>query len=82
MTRCFRGHPELEVEIDETGSPRRLCWRGRSEPVEVANRWRISEAWWGDPIERDYFKVVGPRWLALIYLDRRTGAWYLERLYD
>lgn len=82
MTRFFRGHSEVEVEVDVAGRPRRLRWRGRTEPIEVANRWRVSEAWWRDPIERDYYKVVGPRWLALIYLDRRTGTWYLERLYD
>jgi hypothetical protein len=25
---------------------------------------------------------VGPRWLALVYLDRVDGTWHLERLYD
>ena len=34
------------------------------------------------PIARDYFKVVGRRWLALVYLDRVDGTWHLERLYD
>jgi hypothetical protein len=34
------------------------------------------------PIARDYFKVVGARWLALVYLDRVDGSWHLERLYD
>ncbi len=82
MTRLFRGHPEVAVEVDEGGCPRRLHWRGRIEPIEVANQWRVSERWWREPIERDYYKVVGPRWLALVYFDRRTGSWYLERLYD
>lgn len=82
MTRLFRAHPEIEVEVDAAGRPCRLRWRGQAERIEVANRWRVSEAWWRDPIERDYYKVVGRRWLALIYLDRRTGAWHLERLYD
>jgi hypothetical protein len=50
--------------------------------VEVCNRWRVDESWWREPIARDYFKVVGPRWLALIYLDRTNGTWHLERLYD
>jgi hypothetical protein len=48
----------------------------------VCNRWRVEEAWWGRPIARDYFKVVGPRWLALVYLDRVDGSWRLERIYD
>jgi hypothetical protein len=38
--------------------------------------------WWRRPIARDYVKVVGPRWLALVYLDRVGGTWHLERLYD
>ena len=36
-----------------------IRWNGRREPVEVCNRWRVEEAWWRDPIARDYFKVVG-----------------------
>ena len=35
-----------------------------------------------EPIARDYFKVVGPSWLALVYLDRIAGTWHLERIYD
>ena len=50
--------------------------------VEVCNRWRVDEAWWRQPIARDYFKVVGPHWLALVYLDRLDGSWHLERIYD
>jgi hypothetical protein len=42
----------------------------------------VAETWWREPIERDYCKVVGRRWLALVYLDRLAGTWHLERLYD
>ena len=59
-----------------------IRWNGRREPVEVCNRWRVEESWWREPIARDYFKVVGERWLALIYFDRVAGTWHLERLYD
>ena len=47
-----------------------------AERVEVCNRWRVDEDWWRAPIERDYFKVVGERWLALVYLDRVDGTWH------
>ena len=50
--------------------------------MEVCNRWRVEESWWREPIARDYFKVVGRRWLALVYRDRIAGTWHLERLYD
>jgi hypothetical protein len=59
-----------------------ISWAGRREVVEVCNRWRVEEAWWRDPIARDYFKVAGEHWLALIYFDRVAGTWHLERLYD
>jgi hypothetical protein len=82
MTRLLRAHPPIEVELDADGSLVAIRWEGRREAVEVCNRWRVEEAWWRGPIARDYFKVVGGRWLALIYLDRVDGSWHLERLYD
>ena len=82
MTRLLREHPEIEVELDEVGRLVAFRWNGRREAIEVCNRWRVAERWWRDPIERDYVKVVGTRWLALLYLDRRTGRWHLERVYD
>jgi hypothetical protein len=82
VTRLLREHPEIRPEIDGSGRLIAIHWNGRREAVEVCNRWRIDEAWWRDPISRDYFKVVGSRWLALVYLDRTTGTWHLERIYD
>ena len=82
MTRLVREHPEIGVEMDTDGRIVAIRWNGQREPVEVCNRWRVEESWWGRPILRDYFKVVGRRWLALVYLDRVDGAWRLERLYD
>jgi hypothetical protein len=82
MTRLLHAHPEIDVEVDAFGALIAIRWAGRREPVEVCNRWRIEEAWWRDPIARDYFKVVGARWLALVYFDRVASTWHLERLYD
>jgi hypothetical protein len=82
MTRLLREHPQIDAELDRTGGLIAIRWNGRREAVEVCNRWRIEEAWWRQPIARDYFKVVGQHWLALVYLDRTDGTWHLERLYD
>ncbi|MBP1704515.1 MAG: hypothetical protein H6Q36_254 [Chloroflexi bacterium] len=82
MTRLLREHPPIEVELDTDGRLVAFRWNGLREPVEVCNRWRVEEAWWGQPIARDYFKLVGSRWLALVYHDRVDGTWRLERLYD
>ena len=82
MTRLLHAHPAIEPELDAGGTLVAIRWAGRREPVEVCNRWRVVENWWREPIARDYFKVVGTRWLALIYYDRVSRSWHLERLYD
>jgi hypothetical protein len=82
MTRLLREHPLIAVETDAGGRIVAIHWNGRREPVEVCNRWRVSERWWSEPIEREYVKLVGHRWLALVYLDRVSGTWHLERIYD
>jgi hypothetical protein len=82
MTRLLRGQPAIEVELDGEGRLTAIDWNGRRERVEVCNRWRVEETWWRDPIARDYFKVVGERWLALVFRDRLDGTWHLERVYD
>jgi len=82
MTRLLRAHPRIDAELDEAGRLVAFRWADRREVVEVCNRWRVDEAWWRDPIARDYFKVVGRNWLALVYFDRLAGTWHLERLYD
>jgi hypothetical protein len=82
VSRLLREHPPIDVEIDDVGRVIAFRWNGRREPVEVCNRWRVSERWWREPIERDYHKLVGTRWLALVYLDRVSGTWHLERIYD
>ena len=82
MTRLLREHPAIDAEFDSSGSLVAFRWNGRREPVEVCTRWRVEAAWWRRPVARDYFKVAGPHWLALVYLDRVDGSWHLERLYD
>jgi len=82
VTRLLREHPEIGVELDGDGRLIAIAWNGRSETVEVCNAWRVAESWWREPIERDYCKVVGRHWLALVYHDRLADTWHLERLYD
>ena len=82
MTRLLNQHPQIDVQLDELGRPEAFGWDGRIEPVEVCNQWRIEEAWWRRPLVRDYYKLVGPRLLALVYRDGVDGTWHLERLFD
>ena len=74
MTRLLREHPRRSTPSwTRPAGSSRSRWNGRREPVEVCNRWRVEESWWREPIARDYFKVVGQHWLALVYLDRTDG---------
>jgi hypothetical protein len=82
VTRLLGQHPQIQVELDSLGRPIELRWPGMREPVEVCNHWRVEEAWWRRPLQRDYYKVVGKRVLALVYRDGVDGSWHLERLYD
>jgi hypothetical protein len=82
MTRLLHEHPAIDVDLGSDGEPVAFRWNGRRERIEVCNRWRVEESWWSRPIARDYFKVAGRNWLALLYLDRADGTWHLERLYD
>ena len=54
VTRLLREHPPIDVELDADGRLVAIRWNGRREPVEVCNRWRVEEAWWREPIARDY----------------------------
>lgn len=82
MTRLLGHHPLIDVDLDDQGQPWRLRWEGGSEQVEVCNQWRIDEAWWRRPVQRDYYKLAGRRVLALVYRDRVDGTWHLERVFD
>jgi len=82
MTRLLGQHPAIEVDLDGLGRPIALRWEGGRESVEVCNHWRIEQEWWRRPLVRDYYKVAGPRLLALVYRDGVDGTWHLERLFD
>lgn len=83
MSPRYHRLPSLEVEPDGLGRPALLRWRGARVPVEVCGQWRVDEPW-GRPVQRDYFQLrtLEPHLLLLVFLDRLTGTWHLERLYD
>ena len=81
VTRLLGQHPTIDVELDLLGRRRSALARhpraGRGlQPL--ANRGSLV----APPLLRDYYKVVGTRLLALVYLDGVDGTWHLERLYD
>jgi len=82
VTRVMRPAAALRVREDRTGLPESIELFGRVSAVQVLERWRISERWWPDPIDREYVRISGPGWLALIFRDLLRGGWFLERIYD
>ena len=83
MSPRYHRLPSLEVEPDALGRPALLYWRGTDLRVEVCGQWRVDEPW-GRPVQRDYYQLraLEPHLLLLVFLDRLTGSWPLERLYD
>ncbi len=82
MTRVMRPAAALRVRESAAGLPESIEMFGRVSEVQVVERWRISERWWPQPIDREYVRVTGPGWLALIFHDLLAGGWFLERVYD
>ena len=95
-TLAFAAMLSIAVAGSAVWSQRRRVTAPGGAPLDAATAHAVAEAppetkappapdspsWWRDPIARDYFKVVGTRWLALVYLDRIDGSWHIERLYD
>ena len=83
MTRLLGQQPRIEVDLDAARATRPACAgpagasRSRSATSGASRRPGGDE-----PIRRDYFKVVGPRLLALVYRDGVDGTWHLERVFD
>lgn len=74
--------------------PVRLAWcEGEPEALrigamrlavaEVVRRWRVDAEWWSGGPARDYLtlRTVDGQ-LVDLYGDRRSGAWFLQRLAD
>ena len=53
--------------------------------VEIVRRWRVDGEWWDGAREhaRDYLTVrTADGMLCDLVLDRGSGCWSLQRLYD
>ncbi len=67
---------EGEIESLRVGTARLMV-------VEIVRRWRVEAEWWKGGPARDYLTLRTADGLLLdVYGDRRSGAWYLQRLMD
>lgn len=56
------------------------------EPPDLASRagpFRLSESWWEQPVDRDYYQLVDRAGgLLLVFRDLCDGHWYLQGVFD
>lgn len=85
--RRFDPAPPILVDLDDTGRPGALVWRGRVEQVvAVEATWDETEGWWRGPdgaTARRCYRVRAATGLrCLLYHDRADDAWALGALLD
>ena len=87
------GAAHLAVRAKEAGTP---AWapalrlvdppRPIAMPPPTAARagpFRLSESWWEQAVERDYYQLVDNAGaLLLVFRDLRDGCWYLQGVFD
>ena len=55
----------------------------RNTIVERMRTWRVEADWWKDGVARDYLTLRTADGLVCdVYGDRRSGAWWLQRVLD
>jgi hypothetical protein len=55
----------------------------RHTVVEQLRRWRVEADWWKESVSRDYVTLRTADGLVCdVYGDRRSGAWWLQRVMD
>ena len=71
----------IAVETDAQDEPAWVTWRGQRRAVAaIADRWRIDDEWWRNPISRLYFTLtLADDQTLIVFHDLRTGRWYAQR---
>jgi nucleotidyltransferase/DNA polymerase involved in DNA repair len=83
----------IEVKPGVDAAPSLLIWRDDVSTLRqdtgdlhtyrvrhIYEHWRERRSWWAHPQERDYYRLEDTTGtLRVVYLDRRTNQWWLER---
>jgi hypothetical protein len=74
---------EIAVLADDEGIPLTFTLnRQQYKVLKIYDQWRIYDAWWGDEVKRDYFRVQGSRdRICDIYHDMVADRWYLTKVH-
>jgi hypothetical protein len=83
MTKLWRKGQQVEVTVDDGGTPLAFSWNGRAHYiVSISKRWRVHNGWWRTEVWRDYFKLATDSGLLCIIYQDLESHWYLQRIYD
>ncbi len=71
----------IQVTTARDGLPRAIVWRERLREVRrVHELWRERKQWWGQPIERDYFRLeLDDGQMRVVFREVQGNRWLLER---
>jgi hypothetical protein len=76
--------PLDRVDLDSSGRPLLLSWRGRAWRVNRTTEvWKDAGCWWEGEVEKTFFRLeaAGGR-LIEVYYDPQAAKWFLYRIYD
>jgi uncharacterized protein DUF6504 len=77
----FWNPPIAVLVVTAGGLPSAFYWQNQLHHVRrIHNHWRVDQDWLHDPVVRDYFLVTSRTLMALLFHDRVSGGWYLQRL--
>lgn len=84
MTKQLEKPQEIKVSANMKGAPLTVTRNGQREKVTaIYEHWRVADEWWGDEVERDYFRIRTSKKLVYdIYRDMTANRWYLSKMYD
>lgn len=84
MAKLLEKPEEIRVSVNTSGVPLSLLRNGRRERItRIYDRWRLADQWWGEGVERHYFRVKTSKGLVCdIYHDLVANIWYLSRIHD
>jgi protein ImuB len=74
-------HPSWAPALRLLDPPRPMPTPAHEHPR--AGPFRLSESWWEQPVERDYYQMTDRSGaLVLAFFDIRNGGWYVQGVFD
>lgn len=84
MAKQLEKPQEIRVTANIQGVPLGFTRNGHREKVAaIYEQWRVADEWWGNEVERNYFRIKTSAGLVCdIYRDVVANQWYLSKIHD